>query len=85
LTMYAVYLKRSAEKELEGLPSKVHEKIVEVLLSLRENPFPRNAKKLHGREGYRIRVGSYRVLYLVDDKRNRIEIVAVGDRKDVYR
>jgi mRNA interferase RelE/StbE len=83
--MYAVYLKRSAEKELEGLPSKVHEKIVEVLLSLRENPFPRNAKKLHGREGYRIRVGSYRVLYLVDDKRNRIEIVAVGDRKDVYR
>ncbi len=85
MTMYAVYLKRSAEKELEGLPSKVHEKIVEVLLSLRENPFPRNAKKLHGREGYRIRVGSYRVLYLVDDKRNRIEIVAVGDRKDVYR
>jgi len=36
--MYAVYLKRSAEKELEGLPSKVHEKIVEALLSLRENP-----------------------------------------------
>lgn len=83
--MYAVYLKRSAEKELEGLPSKVHEKIVEALLSLRENPFPRNAKKLHGREGYRIRVGSYRVLYLVDDRRNKIEIVAVGDRKDVYR
>lgn len=83
--MYAVYLKRSAEKELEGLPSKVHEKIVEALLSLRGNPFPRNAKKLHGREGYRIRVGSYRVLYLVDDRKNRIEIVAVGDRKDVYR
>ena len=85
MTMYAVYLKRSAEKELEGLPPKVHDKIVEVFLSLRKNPFPRNAKKLHGREGYRIRVGSYRVLYLVDDKRNRIEIVAVGDRKDVYR
>jgi mRNA interferase RelE/StbE len=54
---YTVYLKRSAEKELEELPAKVHEKIIEALLSLRDNPFPRNAKKLHGREGVRIRVG----------------------------
>ncbi len=50
MTMYAVYLKRSAETELEELPPKVHDKIVEVFLSLRKNPFPRNAKKLHGRE-----------------------------------
>ena len=82
---YAVYLKRSAEKELEDLPAKLHDKIVAALLSLGENPFPRNAKKLHGREGFRIRVGNYRVLYLVDDKKKKIEIVSVGDRKEVYR
>ena len=79
--MYTVYLKRSAEKELKELPPKVHDKIIKVLLSLRENPFPRNAKKLHGREGVRIRAGNYRVLYLVDDEKKKIGVVAVGDRK----
>ena len=82
---YTVYLKRSAEKELEELPTKLHDKIVEVLLLLRENPFPRNVKKLRGREGFRIRVGNYRVLYLVDDEKKKIEVVSVGDRKEVYR
>jgi len=82
---YTVYLKRSAEKELKELPTKLHDKIVEALLLLRENPFPRNVKKLHGREGFRIRVGSYRVLYLVDDEKKKIEVVSVGDRKEVYR
>lgn len=83
--MYSVYLKRSAEKELEELPPKVHDKIIQALLLLKDDPFPRNAKKLHGREGVRIRVGNYRVLYLVDDQKKTIEIVAVGHRKAVYR
>lgn len=82
---YTIYLKRSAEKELEELPEKVHEKIIKALLSLRDNPFPRNAKKLHGREGFRIRFGNYRVLYLVDDGEKKIEVVSVADRKEVYR
>jgi mRNA interferase RelE/StbE len=82
---YTVYLKRSAEKELEELPPKIHDKIIEALLSLKDNPFPRNVKKLHGREGVRIRVGNYRVLYIVDETAKTIEIVSVGDRKEVYR
>ncbi len=42
--MYTVYLKKSAEKELENLPAKTHEKIITVILSLKDSPFPRNAK-----------------------------------------
>jgi len=49
--MYTVYLKRSAEKELKELPPKVHDKIIKVLLSLRENPFPRNAKNFTAAKG----------------------------------
>jgi mRNA interferase RelE/StbE len=82
---YTVYLKRSAEKELESLPAKVHDKVIETLLSLKDDPFPRNAKKLHSREGVRIRVGNYRVLYTVDDAEKKIEVVSVADRKKVYR
>ena len=59
---YAVYLKRSAEKELAGLPREVHKKIIKRLLTLKDNPRPPGAKKLWGGERYRIRVGDYRVL-----------------------
>lgn len=82
---YTVYLKRSAEKELKELPGKVHDRIIEALLSLKANPLPRNAKKLHGREGMRIRVGNYRVLYIVDDAKKRIDVISIADRKEVYR
>jgi mRNA interferase RelE/StbE len=82
---YTVYLKRSAEKELGALPAKIHDRIVTVLLSLKDDPFPRNAKKLHGREGVRVRVGDYRVLYIVDDADKRIDVISIADRKDAYR
>ncbi|MFA5112207.1 MAG: hypothetical protein WC443_12420 [Desulfobaccales bacterium] len=41
---YAVYLKRSAEKDLEGLPREVHRKIIKRLLALKANPRPPGAK-----------------------------------------
>jgi len=82
---YTVKLKRSAEKELDHLPTKIHNKVISILLSLKENPFPRNSKKLRGREGYRIRVGDYRILYLIDESDKSIEVVSVAHRKEVYR
>jgi len=65
---YTVYLKRSAEKELDRLPTKIYDRIVKRLLSLRDNLRPCGIKKLLGREGYRIRVGDYRILYVIDEK-----------------
>ena len=82
---YTVYLKRSAEKELEELPPKIHDKVIVALLSLKDNPFPRYAKKLHGREGVRIRLGNYRILYIVDDIHKKIDIISIAHRKEVYR
>ncbi len=82
---YTVYLKRSAEKELQELPARAHDRIVKALLSLQNDPFSGNAKKLRGREGMRIRVGNYRVLYLVNDEEKKIEIISVADRKEAYR
>ena len=45
---FTVKLKRSAEKELENLPARIHDKVINILLSLKENPLPHNSKKLHG-------------------------------------
>ena len=83
--MYVVKLKRSAEKELEKLPTGVHDKIRSILRALKESPRPRNSKKLHGREGWRIRVGDYRILYLIHEPTENIEVVSVAHRKEVYR
>jgi mRNA interferase RelE/StbE len=82
---YVVYLKKSAEKELDCLPKKIHETLVRRIISLRDNPRPSGAKRLQSREEYRIRVGSYRVLYIIHDKENKIEIASVAHRKEVYR
>ena len=82
---YTVKLKRSAEKELDNLPTKIHDRVTNILISLKENPFPRNFKKLRGREGYRIRVGDYRILYLIDQSDRSIEVISVAHRREVYR
>jgi len=82
---YVVHLKRSAEKELADLPREVHQRIIKRLLTLKANPRPPGAKKLGGGEKYRIRVGDYRVLYIIDDALQKIEVSAVGHRREVYR
>ncbi len=82
---YVVALKQSAERELDRLPSALHDRIVERLLALKQNPRPPGVKKLRGREGYRIRVGDYRMLYTVEDRKKVVEVFSVAHRKEVYR
>ncbi|MBI3666712.1 MAG: type II toxin-antitoxin system RelE/ParE family toxin [Acidobacteria bacterium] len=82
---YSVLLKKSAEKELELLPTKIHDRVVELLVSLKKDPRPPGSKKLRGREGYRVRTGDYRVLYTVDDQRKEIMIFSVAHRREAYR
>ncbi len=48
-------------------------------------PRPHGSRKLRGSEQYRLRVGTYRILYTVDDSHHLVEIIAVGHRKDVDR
>jgi mRNA interferase RelE/StbE len=83
--VYTVRLKRSAEKDLIRLSSKIHDKVISILISLKEDPLPVGAKKLQGRDGYRIRVGDYRILYVIDNSRKKVEILSVAHRREVYR
>lgn len=82
---YLVFLKRSTEKELDRLPTRIHDRIMERLIRLKTEPRPEDAKKLHWREGYRIRVGDYRVLYVIDDVQNKVEVISVAHRREAYR
>ena len=70
---------------MKSLPAEAFRRLSQVIVSLESTPRPRACKRLRGREGYRIRAGDYRILYLVDDASHAIDVVAVGHRKDVYR
>lgn len=82
---WTVEVQRPAEKELVALPPDVRERIAKTLLGLKENPFPQGVQKLKARDGYRVRVGDYRILFRVDRDARIIWIGAIGQRKDVYR
>jgi mRNA interferase RelE/StbE len=82
---YEVLLKASAEHELERLTARVHDRVVKRLLLLANEPRPAGSKKLHGLEACRVRVGDYRVLYEIDDRRRIVTIYSVGHRREVYR
>ena len=82
---YALFIKRSAEKELNQLPARIRQRVSDVILSLAETPRPRGCRKLGGLDYYRIRISNYRLLYTVDDSQREIDIIAVRHRRDVYK
>ena len=83
---HEVEVSRTAEKQLRKLPRDVQERVVRRMLLLAEDPFPQGARKLAGYDDvYRVRVGRYRILYSVWQRRMVIIILKVGQRKDVYR
>ena len=82
---HQVRLKASAEKELVRLPEVIHDAVIEKLLALAENPRPSWVKKLRGRAGYRVRVGDYRIVYLIEDAAQIVRVLSIAHRRDVYR
>ncbi len=82
---YSLRIKRSAEKEMDRLPTSVFDRIAEAILQLETEPRPQGSRKLRGTEEYRVRVGSYRVLYTIDDENRAVEVAAVGHRRDIYQ
>lgn len=77
----------SAAKEIEKVGSKNdRRRIVQKIGSLAAEPRPSGAEKLAGYDDrYRMRQGSYRIAYLIDDARLEVTIYKVGHRKDMYR
>jgi mRNA interferase RelE/StbE len=74
-----------ARKELARIPTHFQTRIAKAILALEENPFPHGCKKLKNRDGFRIRVGDYRVLYFADTKLKQIVVGVIGHRREVYR
>jgi mRNA interferase RelE/StbE len=82
---YSVVIKSSAQKELDALDDAVFRRIDRRILALAENPRPAGCKKLKGyKDQWRIRIGDWRVVYLIDDSAGRVSITRVAHRREVY-
>jgi mRNA interferase RelE/StbE len=83
---YTITIKERALKALKKLPANVASKIDEKIQALAQNPRPDGCKKLEGySNAYRIRYSDYRVVYTIQNHALIIEVVHIGNRKDIYK
>ncbi len=84
--VYSILLAPSAERHLKALADSTQKRIAKHLRALEQNPRPHSVKKLFGEDNlYRIREGTYRVIYTIQDKKLTVLDVKIGDRNEVYR
>lgn len=85
MAKYEISVKKSALKELYGVPKKELQKILKKIRALSSNPRPEGSQKLSHREQYRFRQGDYRIIYSIRDDDLAVHIIKVGHRKEIYR
>ena len=82
---YTISFARSARDELEALNVTTIDRIFPRIEALASEPRPRGCRKLHGeRNLWRIRIGDYRVVYAIYDKKQSIDVIAVRHRSKAY-
>jgi mRNA interferase RelE/StbE len=79
---FSVLLTPKAAKSLRKLARSVGPRIAEALKILER--FPETGEQLKPSRFWKIRVGDYRVVYEIDRPSNRVIVLFVGHRKNVY-
>lgn len=81
---FHIIISKTAQKKLNKLPDQIADSIINMILSLAEDPRPHGYKKLKGRDAFRIRKGTYRIIYEINDNVLTVTVIGVRHRKDVY-
>jgi mRNA interferase RelE/StbE len=85
LSKYSITVSKQARKQLRDIPRKDQLRISGAIELLADNPIPPKAKKLINREGYRLRVGDYRIIYIFNSTRLIILIINIAHRSAAYQ
>lgn len=85
--MYEVIYSKDAARSLKKITRKLAQTIQTKIESLAVDPYARNPNvtKLQGRDGYRLRVGDWRVIYEIADEHLIIHVVRIAARGSVYK
>ena len=82
---YSLEIVRAAQRELDVLDDPLFARIDRRILALADDPRPAGSRKLKGyKDTWRIRIGDWRVIYIVDDAAKLVRITRVGHRREVY-
>ena len=85
MSAFTVRIEKSPRKFLKTLQISEKKQIDAALTILADNPIPPKAKKLSGRDGYRIRVGDYRIIYEIQKNLLVVLVIDIGHRREIYR
>ena len=85
MARYEIIFRKSVRKDLDPIPKRDVRRILAAITKLAEEPRPPQSCKLSGSEKYRLRCGSFRVLYEIQDEVLVVCVVKVGHRREVYR
>jgi mRNA interferase RelE/StbE len=84
--VYRIVYGSRAEKDILSIGQrKIIRSVIRRIEALAVNPRPRGAEKLVGIEGWRIRIGKWRVLYQVSDRDRTVTVYRVKHRREAYR
>jgi mRNA interferase RelE/StbE len=84
--VHKVVTTKSFAKALSRLPVNWQKRIVEKIKQVAADPYAQhnNLSKLQGRDGYRLRIGDWRVIYELHDERLELWVLEVGARRGIY-
>ena len=82
---YSLFILPRAQKELAQLNAGAFARVRDAIRELTNDARPPGCLKLTGRDGWRLRVGEFRVIYEIDDEHRLVTVLNVGHRRDVYR
>ena len=83
---YRIEFRPAALRDLRRVPKPFKDRLMMAISALADTARPPGSVRLRGPEGFhRVRIGDYRIVYLIRDRVLLICIVRVGHRKDVYR
>ena len=84
--MFELQFSSQARKLLQKLDKINWNRIIEKIEELRNDPFPHNVKRVEGRKEktFRVRVGDYRILYVVFNETNILLISKIEKRRRAY-
>jgi mRNA interferase RelE/StbE len=85
MARFRLVFKKSVAKDLRDIPKKDVARILKCLNALAEDPRATGCENLSGQDRYRVRQGSYRILYEIQDDVLVVVVVKVGHRRDVDR
>lgn len=85
MSRYRVEVRPAAVRALRKIDPKMRPRIEGAIALLAEDPRPPASRPLTSRDGYRVRVGDYRIIYTIHDDVLLIVIVALGDRQPLVR